>query len=112
MRYRFLLTYCALLVLATPPIARAQAGAANFAKEEVAIGAKLYAQHCSVCHGARMAEPGGGFFDLRTFPKAQRSRFVTSVSNGKNSMPPWRSLLTPEQIGMLWAYVATGDSSP
>ena len=56
-----------------------------------------------------MVEIGGSFFDLRTFPPKQRTRFLTSVSNGKNSMPPWRGMLSPEDIGNLWAYVVAGE---
>ena len=56
-----------------------------------------------------MVDAGGGFFDLRTFPPAQRSRFMTSVSNGKNSMPPWKSVMTQEQIADLFAYVVAGE---
>lgn len=58
-----------------------------------------------------MVEQGGGFFDLRTFPPAQRSRFFNSVSNGKNNMPPWRSVLTQEQIGNIFAYVVAGEKN-
>ena len=81
-----------------------------FTAEQVSRGAKLYAQNCEVCHGSKMVETGGGFFDLRTFPKHQRSRFINSVSNGKNSMPPWKSLLSQEEIGDLWSYVVTGEA--
>ncbi len=55
-----------------------------------------------------MADPQGAF-DLRTFPRDQKRRFVTSVMNGKNNMPPWGDLLTPEDIEALWAYVMAGE---
>lgn len=79
------------------------------APEQIAAGAKLYVEHCAVCHGERMVEQSGAFFDLRKFPPAQRSRFFNSVSNGKNSMPPWRTVLSQEQIGFLFAYVIAGE---
>ena len=50
-----------------------------------------------------------GAFDLPTFPKDGKERFIRSVSKGKNSMPPWEGLLKPEEIEALWAYVHTGD---
>ena len=90
-------------------MAHAQTTPSSFAPGQIATGAKLYADHCSVCHGVKMVEPGGGFFDLRTFPPAQRSRFFNSVTNGKNSMPPWKSVLTQEQIGSIFAYVVAGE---
>jgi mono/diheme cytochrome c family protein len=89
----------------------AHAQTPTFPHEQIAAGAKLYADNCSVCHGVKMVETGGGFFDLRTFPPAQRSRFFNSVSNGKNNMPPWRSVLTQEQIGNIFAYVVAGEKN-
>ncbi len=77
--------------------------------EQIAAGRQLYAQHCAVCHGPKMVETGGGFFDLRNFPPQQRKRFFNSVSNGKNSMPPWRTVLNQDQIANLYAYVVAGE---
>lgn len=84
--------------LATPP-----------SPQQIAQGAKLYAANCAVCHGGHMVDEGGGFFDLRTFPPQQRTRFITSVSNGKNSMPPWKSVLSQDEIASLFAYVIAGE---
>lgn len=106
MKYPSLATAAMLAtVVASPVFAQDN----DFPLEQVAAGAKLYADNCSVCHGPHMVEPGGGFFDLRTFPPAQRSRFFNSVSNGKNSMPPWKSVLSQEQIGQVFAYVVAGE---
>ena len=48
-------------------------------------------------------------FYLRAFPKDQQARFVNSVTNGKNAMPPWRGQLKPEDIEALWSYVISGE---
>ena len=80
----------------------------SFAPEQIRLGAEIFARHCSPCHGPRMQDPEGAF-DLRTFPPDQHTRFVNSVSGGKNSMPPWAGLLKPEEIEALWAYVIAGD---
>jgi mono/diheme cytochrome c family protein len=64
----------------------------NFSQQQIQAGSELYARHCSPCHGVRMKNPEGAF-DLLTFPPDQRARFETSVSKGKNSMPPWGGLL-------------------
>ena len=74
----------------------------------VTLGAEIYARNCSACHGARMLDPQGAF-DLRKFPRDQRERFVTSVTKGKNQMPPWGDVLKPEEIDALWLYVTTGE---
>lgn len=86
-----------------------QAATQTFTAEQIRVGAGLYEANCAQCHGAHMIDPGGGYFDLRTFPADQHSRFINSVSNGKNNMPPWRSLLTPQQIDDLFAYVVAGE---
>ena len=78
-----------------------------FEPEQVKSGSETYARHCAPCHGPHMADPEGAP-DLRKFPRDQRERFLTSVSKGKNSMPPWGDLLKPGEIEALWAYVATG----
>ena len=93
-----------LMIAATMP----QSAAQDFAPEQIKLGSDTYARHCSACHGARMKNPEGAF-DLMTFPKDGASRFQTSVSKGKNSMPPWGGLLKPEEIDALWAYVVAGE---
>jgi mono/diheme cytochrome c family protein len=74
----------------------------------VAKGAELYATHCAPCHGPHMKDPEGAA-DLRKFPRDARERFTTSVTRGKNQMPPWGDLLKPEEIDALWAYVVAGE---
>jgi mono/diheme cytochrome c family protein len=90
--------------------ALALACAPGFAQQPDALqaGAEIYARNCSACHGARMLDPQGAF-DLRKFPRDQRERFVTSVTKGKNAMPPWGDVLKPEEIEALWLYVTTGE---
>jgi mono/diheme cytochrome c family protein len=80
----------------------------SFTPEQIKAGAELYAVNCSPCHGARMLDPGAAF-NLRKFPPDQRERFVTSVTRGKNQMPPWGDFFKPEQIDALWAYVTAGE---
>ena len=104
--------FCWLAVAAcfgSAPALAQDAVATTFTPEQIGAGARLYEEHCAVCHGPRMVEPGGGFFDLRTFPSDQRRRFFDSVGNGKKSIPPWRTMLTEEQIGFLFAYVVAGE---
>ena len=64
--------------------------------------------NCSPCHGPRLYGEESAF-DLRSFPRDERERFITSVTRGKNQMPPWGGLIKPEEIEALWAYVATGE---
>jgi mono/diheme cytochrome c family protein len=78
----------------------------SFTAEQIQKGSSTYGQNCSDCHGPRM-EGAQGVLDLTKFPKDQRERFITTVSNGRASMPPWRGMLSPEDIANLWAYVIT-----
>ena len=77
--------------------------------QNVKLGADIYERNCSPCHGARMMDPQGAA-DLRKFPHDQHERFVTTVTKGKNQMPPWGSLLKPEEVEALWTYVVNAES--
>jgi mono/diheme cytochrome c family protein len=80
----------------------------NFRPEQIKKGSEIFAQNCEPCHGPRMADPQGAF-DLRTFPVNEHSRFVNSVTKGKNNMPPWGDLFETADIEALWAYVVAGE---
>ena len=82
-------------------------GGSAFAPAQIQRGANVFANFCTPCHGERMGNPE--LFNLREFPKNERDRFINSVYNGKNGMPPWRGQLKPDEIEALWAYVSTGD---
>lgn len=74
--------------------------------EQVAKGESVYSDYCWTCHGERLRNPGGGTsFDLRRLRPDDYARFVNSVLNGKNTMPPWRGVLDTEQIDAIWAYI-------
>ncbi len=79
----------------------------NFPPQQIATGAEIFARNCSPCHGPRMQDPESAF-DLRKFPPGEHDRFVRSVTNGKNQMPPWGDLLKGDDIEELWAYVTRG----
>jgi mono/diheme cytochrome c family protein len=95
-------------LLATLLLLCAPAAAEEFAPGRIKTGASIYARNCSPCHGSRMQNPEAAF-DLRTFPPDEHERFVASVTNGKNQMPPWGDLLNAEDIDSLWAYVMAGE---
>ena len=81
----------------------------TFPPERIAKGASIFSRNCSPCHGTRMQNPESAF-DLRQFPHEQHDRFVNSVTNGKNQMPPWGDVLEPTDIEALWAYVVAGET--
>jgi mono/diheme cytochrome c family protein len=44
--------------------------------------------------------------DLRAFPD-DNTRFTTTVKQGKNNMPPWKDILTDQEITEIWAFVSS-----
>ena len=82
-------------------------GAQPYPEESIKKGATLFAEHCTPCHGEKMSNPD--LFNLRDFPKHLKSRFIHSVTNGKNAMPPWRAKFPHLDIENLWTYVFTGE---
>jgi mono/diheme cytochrome c family protein len=80
----------------------------SFPPQQIATGAEIFARNCSPCHGPRMQDPESAF-DLRKFPPGEHDRFVRSVTDGKNQMPPWGDLLKSDDIEALWAYVTMGE---
>ncbi len=95
-------------VIASLLLAGAAASAEDFPPERIKAGAAIFSRNCSPCHGSRMQNPEAAF-DLRTFPPDEHERFVSSVTHGKNQMPPWGDLLDAGDIESLWAYVMAGE---
>jgi mono/diheme cytochrome c family protein len=76
--------------------------------EQAAQGESIYSDYCWTCHGEKLRNPGGGTsFDLRRLKPDDYARFVNSVLNGKNTMPPWRGVLDEAQVDAIWAYIRT-----
>lgn len=95
-----------LRALAAAALAGAAGSASAATPEAVEAGRKLYVSSCTRCHGINLVTNGIGF-DLRTFPQAEKERFVRSVTQGKGAMPAWGATLKPEQIELLWAYIGS-----
>jgi len=95
----------AVAALTVPVLAQT---AGPFPEEQVRKGAEIYSQNCAPCHGPRMMDAQVPV-DLRKFPPAEKTRFVDSVTKGKNQMPPWGHLFKPDEIEALWAYVVAGE---
>jgi mono/diheme cytochrome c family protein len=100
-----MMTVLALAVLRAPATAQETP---SFPPEQVKAGADIYARNCSPCHGPRMQDPESAF-NLKKFPRNGRERFVRSVRQGKNQMPPWGDMLSGEDLDALWAYVVRGE---
>jgi mono/diheme cytochrome c family protein len=81
------------------------------ADDAAAEGERIYEDYCATCHGEQLQNNSGGLtFDLRRLKSDDYPRFVNSVTNGKNKMPPWQGVLTETQINDLWAYIRASVS--
>jgi len=92
-----------------PPISKEASKKAVFENKEswsdsVKHGAELYEQTCAHCHGVNM-KTSGNTYDLLTFPKNEKQRFIDSVINGKGSMPAWGNKLSIEEVNAIYEYV-------
>ena len=85
-----------IVALAVPAAAQDQA--------KIDAGEAIYNDYCFTCHGEKLVS-SGQTFDLRRLTAADRARFENSVLAGKNQMPPWRGVLSGEQIDLLWQFV-------
>jgi mono/diheme cytochrome c family protein len=106
MKHTTLLIRCVLG--AASVMALAQESRGTFAPEAVKRGSDIFARNCAPCHGARMTDPEAAF-DLRKLTSEQKDRFVTSVTKGRNAMPPWGDILNAQDVEALWAYVMVGE---
>ena len=71
-----------------------------------AQGERIYENYCATCHGEQLKNNSAGLtFDLRRLKPDEHARFVNSVLNGKNKMPPWKGVLEEGEIEQLWAYL-------
>src|SRR3569623_2042143 len=94
----------AVAVLTVAPVAAVRAADEPNAQAQIDHGKATYAEKCSHCHGPNLMNSGTITPDLRAFPD-DRTRFVTTVKQGKNNkMPPWGEILSEDEIGELWAF--------
>src|ERR1700681_279510 len=109
-RFGWAAAHFAAVAMTAPALTTHPASAqqnADADQAQIDQGKITFAQKCSHCHGPNMVNAGTITPDLRQFPD-DRPRFVTTVKSGKNNrMPPWRDLLSDDEIADLWAYVSS-----
>jgi len=80
--------------------------AAGGATADAAAGKEVFAENCSVCHGAT-GHGGNGGPDLRTMPLAKTQEGAEGqVTNGGGGMPAFKGVLSEEEIANVAAYVS------
>lgn len=100
-------TVAVLTVALAATVRAADDATGNPLQAQIDHGKSTYASKCSHCHGPNMMNSGTITPDLRAIPD-DKTRFVTTVKNGKNNkMPPWGDILSDDEIGSLWAFVSS-----
>ena len=97
-------TVAAIAWISMPASAQQQAAVSDQAL--IGPGKTTYAQKCSHCHGPNLVTAGTVAPDLRGFPD-DNTRFTTTVKQGKNNMPPWKDILSEQEITEIWAFVSS-----
>jgi mono/diheme cytochrome c family protein len=76
---------------------------------KIEAGETAYGTYCAPCHGDGLKSTGQ-FPNLRRLMPNDRAKFDSTVRDGRNQMPPWKDVLSDEQIDQIWAYIrATVD---
>ena len=94
----------AAIWMTMPATAQQQAAVSDQAL--IGPGRNTYAQKCGHCHGPNMVTAGTVAPDLRAFLD-DNARFVATVKQGKNRMPPWGDILNDQEITEIWAFVSS-----
>jgi cytochrome c6 len=71
-----------------------------------ADGQAIYKKYCVVCHGAdgKLGLNGSKDISVSLLTEAQR---IEQITNGKNTMTPFKGILSPEEIKAVAAYSMT-----
>ncbi len=97
-----------------PAQAEAGAGAVTGAPaleitdEAVAAGERIYQTQCFACHGADLSGGiGPSFLDQEWIHGGTAADIVRTITNGvpEKGMVPWKTVLSPEEINQVAAYV-------
>jgi len=69
-------------------------------------GSKIYKQYCVTCHGITGDMGASGAFDL-TSTKLSLDEKISVITNGRNTMTPFKGLLSDAKIKAVAEYTET-----
>ena len=69
-------------------------------------GEAIYKKYCTLCHGAdgKLGLNGSKDISISTLTEAER---IEQITNGKNTMTPFKGILSDEEIKAVAAYSMT-----
>ena len=92
-------------------VAVGQAQTPGAANQHATKGQEVFLQKCMQCHsinkGQAMLGPSLWGEMTKAPHKKTAAQIRLIIQNGKGKMPPWKSMLTPEQVDDLIAYIHT-----
>jgi cytochrome c6 len=71
-----------------------------------ADGQAIYKKYCILCHGADGKLGISGAKDITISPLSEAERVIL-ITEGKNTMTPFKGVLSPEEIKAVAAYTMT-----
>ena len=102
----FLLIAIAIYACGNAGEAPGEATAQAEASPKEIDGEKIYRQYCITCHGLYGDMGASGAFDLTSSELSVEER-VLVITNGRNAMAPFKSLLSEEKIKAVAEYTLT-----
>ena len=76
-----------------------------YADDKMDLGLNIYKAQCSVCHTLKAAASNGDIGPNLDQLKPKKSQIILAVTNGIGVMPPWKDILTFEEIEAVAYYV-------
>ena len=79
----------------------------SFADDKMELGIEIYNEKamCGTCHTLQAASSDGDIGPNLDMLKPQLSQIISAVANGIGVMPPWKGILTDEEIEAVAYYV-------
>jgi mono/diheme cytochrome c family protein len=100
---------CAAVLRASVPSA-AQASAAAYTPRNAHAGEQVFLQRCFQCHSVNPGEVriGPTLFHVMKGPRAvSAAQIRIQLRDGKGKMPPFKDILTPDDVDHIIAYLHT-----
>ena len=78
-----------------------------FADDKMKLGLEVYNQKamCGTCHTLKAAESSGDIGPNLDMLKPKIAQTILAVTNGIGVMPPWKDILTTEEIEAVAYYI-------
>ena len=79
----------------------------SFADDKMELGIEIYNEKamCGTCHTLQAASSDGDIGPNLDMLKPQLPQIISAVANGIGVMPPWKGILTDEEIEAVAYYV-------